>query len=158
MVWRWVAKDVVLAIHDRQIAEHGGTPGIRDVGLVDSALARPQNLDAYGQPDVADLAAAHVAALHLPMAPGGFEALNVGTGRGQSVLEVIRAVERALGHPLPWSPGARRAGAPACLVADPARAMRRLGWSPPLSSLDEIVATAARWHENPRYGPGAKVF
>jgi death-on-curing protein len=59
MVWRWVAKDVVLAIHDRQIAEHGGTSGIRDVGLVDSALARPQNLDAYGQPDVADLAAAY---------------------------------------------------------------------------------------------------
>jgi death-on-curing protein len=59
MVWRWVAKDVVLAIHDRQIAEHGGTPGIRDVGIVDSALARPQNLDAYGQPDIADLAAAY---------------------------------------------------------------------------------------------------
>jgi death-on-curing protein len=59
MVWRWVAKDVVLAIHDRQIAEHGGTSGIRDVGLVDSALARPQNLDAYCQPDVADLAAAY---------------------------------------------------------------------------------------------------
>lgn len=59
MVWRWVAKDVVLAIHDRQIAEHGGTSGIRDVGLVDSALARPQNLDAYGQPDIADLAAAY---------------------------------------------------------------------------------------------------
>ena len=107
---------------------------------------------------VADLAAAHVAALHLPMGAGAFEALNVGTGRGQSVLEVIRAVERALGHPLPWSPGDRRAGDPACLVADPARAMRRLGWSPTLSSLDEIVATAARWHEKPRYGPGAKVF
>ncbi len=59
MVWRWVAKDVVLAIHDRQIAEHGGTSGIRDVGIVDSALARPQNLDAYGQPDIADLAAAY---------------------------------------------------------------------------------------------------
>ena len=48
---------VILAIHDRQIAEHGGAEGIRDFGAVESALARPGNLAAYGQPDVADLAA-----------------------------------------------------------------------------------------------------
>ena len=48
---------VILAIHDRQIAEHGGAEGIRDLGAVESALARPGNLAAYGQPDVADLAA-----------------------------------------------------------------------------------------------------
>ncbi|MYE83624.1 MAG: type II toxin-antitoxin system death-on-curing family toxin [Gammaproteobacteria bacterium] len=48
---------VILAIHDRQIAEHGGAEGIRDLGAVESALARPGNLTAYGQPDVADLAA-----------------------------------------------------------------------------------------------------
>ena len=58
-VWRWVERGVVLAIHDRQIAEHGGTDGVRDLGGIESALARPQNLASYGTPDVADLAAAY---------------------------------------------------------------------------------------------------
>ena len=49
--WRWVSQDVVYAIHDRQLAEHGGGDGVRDGGTVDSALARPQNLAAYGAPD-----------------------------------------------------------------------------------------------------------
>jgi len=57
--WRWVGTDVVLAIHDRQLAEHGGLDGIRDAGAIESALARPQNLVAYGDPDAADLAAAY---------------------------------------------------------------------------------------------------
>lgn len=57
--WRWVAADVVLAIHDRQIAEHGGLDGVRDTGAVLSALARAQNKAAYGEPDAADLAAAY---------------------------------------------------------------------------------------------------
>ena len=56
--WIWVRQDVVLALHDEQIAEHGGLSGIRDAALVESALARPLNLAAYGQPDAADLAAA----------------------------------------------------------------------------------------------------
>ena len=56
---RWVAKSVVLAIHEHQIAEHGGTQGIRDIGLLESALARPENLAAYGEPDVAALAASY---------------------------------------------------------------------------------------------------
>ena len=63
MVWSWVALDVVLAIHDRQIAEHGGLDGTRDAALVESALARPQNLAAYGEPDAADLAAAYANAI-----------------------------------------------------------------------------------------------
>jgi death-on-curing protein len=57
--WRWVALNVVYAIHDRQISEHGGGRGVRDVGAVESALARPRNLAAYGAPDAADLAAAY---------------------------------------------------------------------------------------------------
>lgn len=56
---KWVAKSVVLAIHEQQIAEHGGTQGIRDLGLLESALARPQNLAAYGEPDLAAMAAAY---------------------------------------------------------------------------------------------------
>jgi death-on-curing protein len=58
--WRWVRLDVVYAIHDRQLAEHGGLDGIRDSGGLEAALARPQNLAAYGQPDVAEIAAAYV--------------------------------------------------------------------------------------------------
>ncbi|WAC24893.1 type II toxin-antitoxin system death-on-curing family toxin [Blastomonas sp. SL216] len=57
--WIWVRQDVVFALHDEQIAEHGGLSGIRDAALVESALARPLNLAAYGEPDAADLAAAY---------------------------------------------------------------------------------------------------
>ncbi len=57
--WRWVSEDVVLAIHDEQLAEHGGMKGLRDESLLLSALARPQNLAAYGTPDIADLAASY---------------------------------------------------------------------------------------------------
>jgi len=60
VAWIWVADSVVLAIHEAQLAEHGGIAGIRDEGLLSSALARPQNLEAYGDdPDVAALAAAY---------------------------------------------------------------------------------------------------
>ena len=57
--WRWVAEDVTLAIHDEQLAEHGGLVGVRDLALIQSALAKPRNLIAYGTPDVADLAASY---------------------------------------------------------------------------------------------------
>ena len=55
----WLKKALVLAIHDRQLAEHGGSAGVRDEGLLESALARPQQSHAYGDPapDLADLAA-----------------------------------------------------------------------------------------------------
>jgi len=55
----WIDEAVVLAIHDEQIAEHGGGAGLRDRGLLESALARPRNLAAYGEPDAAALAAAY---------------------------------------------------------------------------------------------------
>ena len=57
--WRWVAENAVYAIHDEHIAEHGGLAGVRDKELLLSALARPQQLEAYGNPDIADLAAAY---------------------------------------------------------------------------------------------------
>jgi death-on-curing protein len=57
--WVWVNAGVIHAAHDRQIAEHGGLDGIRDKNAVESAMARPQNLAAYGDPDAADLAAAY---------------------------------------------------------------------------------------------------
>ncbi len=57
--WVWLRKSVVLAVHEAQLAEHGGGVGVRDIGLLESALARPENLAVYGQPDAADLAAAY---------------------------------------------------------------------------------------------------
>ena len=59
MIWRWVDKRALLLLHDESLAEHGGTPGLRDESLLDSALARPLNLAAYGQPDTAALAASY---------------------------------------------------------------------------------------------------
>ena len=59
MNWRWIDRRALLLLHDESIAEHGGAPGIRDEGLFESAMARPLNLAAYGQPDVAELAAAY---------------------------------------------------------------------------------------------------
>ena len=53
----WLDRQLVLAIHDEQIAEHGGAAGTRDMGLLESALARPLNRAAYGDPDVVELAA-----------------------------------------------------------------------------------------------------
>ncbi len=59
MTPQWVDLSVVLAIHEQQIAEHGGSLGIRDLGMIESALGRPQNLWVYNDPDVFDLAAAY---------------------------------------------------------------------------------------------------
>ncbi len=57
--WIWVIAEVVSALHDRQLAEHGGPNGLRNPGGLESALARAPNLAAYGDPDAADLAAAY---------------------------------------------------------------------------------------------------
>lgn len=57
--WVWLSPQALLATHDEQLAEHGGAAGVCDLGLFESALARPQNLAAYSEPDVAALAAAY---------------------------------------------------------------------------------------------------
>lgn len=57
--WIWIGADVAAAIHAEQLAEHGGGEGVRDIGLLESAMARPQNLVGYGAPDIAALAAAY---------------------------------------------------------------------------------------------------
>jgi UDP-glucose-4-epimerase GalE len=101
---------------------------------------------------VSDVAAAHLAALACASEPGRFRAFNVGAGRGYSVLEVLGALGRAIGRPLPYAIGPRRAGDPASIVADLSRAKSELGWTPRASSLDEIVATALAWRRAPRYG------
>jgi death-on-curing protein len=57
--WHWISGDVVYAIHDRQLDEHGGLDGVRDKGAIESALSKPQSLVAYSKPDVAALAASY---------------------------------------------------------------------------------------------------
>ena len=91
---------------------------------------------------VADLASAHLAALDWLAGGGATGAYNCGTGRGHSVLEVIRAVEEATGRKVPFVIGRRREGDPARLVADSTRLQTQLGWSPRYQDLREIVRTA----------------
>lgn len=57
--WKWIDPRTIQAVHEYQLAEHGGLDGVRDAGLIESALARPRNLAVYGEPDAADLAAAY---------------------------------------------------------------------------------------------------
>ena len=59
MGWRWISRQALELLHGESLAEHGGAAGLRDEGLLESALARPVNLAAYGQPDLADLAACY---------------------------------------------------------------------------------------------------
>lgn len=133
------------------------------------AVGRREKLSVFGDdydtPDgtclrdyihVNDLAAAHVAALEVELTAGTFEAVNVGTGKGASVRDVVNSVARALGRPVPHSVGARREGDPPSLVADPSRAMELLGWEPKCSDLDQIIRDALKWEGQPAYGVGGR--
>ena len=95
---------------------------------------------------VADLARAHVAAARHLLDGGAADAFNLGTGRGSSVTEVLSAAHAAAGRPVPYEVGPRRAGDPAELVADPAKARRVLGWQAGNSDLATILETAWAWH------------
>ena len=63
MSWVWVSKEALVLLHDESLSEHGGRAGLRDAGLLDSALNRPLNLLAYSEPDFADLAASYAVGL-----------------------------------------------------------------------------------------------
>ena len=63
MTWRWIDKGALVLLHDESLAEHGGRAGLRDEGLLDTALNKPLNLLAYGEPDFADLAASYASGL-----------------------------------------------------------------------------------------------
>jgi UDP-arabinose 4-epimerase len=124
-----------------------------------SALGQRQALDIfgtdYGTPDgtairdyvhVADLADAHVRALRHLSGGGDNLTLNLGTSRGHSVREVIGAVQRVSGRPVPVRLGARRAGDPPRLVADARAVGEKLGWKPAYPDLDTIIEHALKWH------------
>ncbi len=101
---------------------------------------------------VTDLAAAHVRALADLLGGGASAALNLGTGEGYSVRQVVDAIESASGRRVPLREAPKRAGDPPVLIADPRRAMERLKWQPTYSSLQQIVETAWCWHENRNSG------
>lgn len=106
---------------------------------------------------VCDLADAHVAALKRLEDGGPSGYYNLGNGEGVSVRQVLDAVGRVIGRPVPHTIGPRRPGDPARLVAGSERARRDLGWTPRFADLETIVGTAWRWHQQypGGYGPGA---
>lgn len=95
--WIWVQEAAILAVHDRLLAIHGGAAGIRDRGLLDSALARPRNMAAYGQPSVFRLAAAYAGGIahNHPFVDGnkrvGFMAAFIFLGRNGRDLQASEA-------------------------------------------------------------------
>jgi UDP-glucose-4-epimerase GalE len=99
---------------------------------------------------VMDLAEAHVAALRHMLKSSENAAINLGTGRGHSVRQVVAAVEQVSGHRVPVRETQRRAGDPPELVADPSKARVLLSWKPQHSSLESIVQTAWNWHVSRR--------
>ena len=110
---------------------------------------------------VQDLASAHVHALEMLERDPGARAFNLGNGRAYSILEVIASVERVVGRAVPHDFGERREGDVGTMVASAELANRELGWHPENTELDEMVASAWRWHQmgwadlNDRYGSGA---
>ena len=96
---------------------------------------------------VEDLASAHRLAIE-SIEPGEATALNVGTGTGYSVRQLIDAACRVTGRDIPVENGARRPGDPPALVADPKLIQDRLGWHPKWTDISEVIASAWRWHES----------
>jgi len=100
---------------------------------------------------VNDLASAHLLAIEYLDGHEGAFTFNLGNGEGFSVREVIAAAERVTARPVPHELAPRRAGDPATLVASSLKARERLGWQPRITVLDDILASAWRWHLQPAY-------
>jgi len=129
--------------------------------VLEAAIGGRQQVDIYGTDyptsdgtairdyiHVQDLAEAHLLAFQHLVGGRRSVALNLGTGRGHSVREVIRAAEAASGKPIACRETARRPGDPPVLVADPSLAAEVLGWRTRISDLDTIVCTALAWHRS----------
>ena len=96
---------------------------------------------------VTDLAEAHILAVEYLANGGESDNFNLGNGVGYSVREVIETARNVTGHPIPATEVPRRAGDPASLVASGEKAKRVLGWKPKIKQLDEIIASAWKWHK-----------
>ena len=97
---------------------------------------------------VEDLARAHILALEYLRKGGESNIFNLGSGDGYSVMEMITAARTVTGHPIPAVVGERRPGDPARLVADSAKAARILNWKPEIVSMQDIIASAWKWHKS----------
>jgi UDP-glucose 4-epimerase len=141
------------------------TPEIHAIPRAFEAAAGGAPFDIFGEdyptPDgtclrdyvhVIDLADAHVRALRRLEQQGGSATYNVGTEKPSSVREVLAAVERATGRPVPFRSAPRRPGDPAVLYASAARIRAELGWSARRPDLDTIVGDAWRWHMTHPHG------
>lgn len=128
--------------------------------VLQTALGQRESISIYGSdyptPDgtcvrdyihVDDLGSAHLKALQL-LKPGMNLQLNLGTGKGYSVQEVIEACRRVTGCPIPAVQADRRAGDPAELVADSRSAQQVLDWKPQYTNIEDIVRTAWNWHQS----------
>jgi len=107
---------------------------------------------------VTDLADAHVRALKYLEAGGATTALNLGSGQGYSIREILETIEKATGGTVPNIDAQRRAGDPATLVADIKKAKQVLGWVPRYSDLETIIKTAAAWEKRRWAGKFPKVL
>ena len=96
---------------------------------------------------VTDLVNAHLLALHHLMNGGESDIFNLGSNTGYSVLEMIEAARKVTGHPIPMQIGERRAGDPALLIASSEKAKNILGWQPEFTDIEEIIASAWKWHQ-----------
>ena len=96
---------------------------------------------------IEDLASAHLLAMEA-IAEDTNEVYNIGTGNGQSVLDIIKACELVSGHKVNYSIVERRPGDAPELVADPRKLQTRLGWKPQYSNIEDIIRTAWMWHKN----------
>lgn len=132
-----------------------------------AALGRRDKLTVFGTdyptPDgtcirdyihVEDLSAAHIRAMEA-LRPGDARFYNLGIGRGYSVKEVIESAQRVTGIEIPAENGPRRPGDPAVLYADPGKIQAELGWKPSYTEVDDIIATAWKWHKKHPAGYGA---
>jgi UDP-glucose 4-epimerase len=107
---------------------------------------------------VADLADAHIRALEHLRRAGASAALNLGTGHGYSVLEVIESARRVTGRPIRTRIEGPRPGDPPCLVADPSRAKALLSWQPTMSDLNAIVESAWAWKKRQPNGYSSRAI
>ena len=121
--------------------------GQRDhIGIFGEDYPTPDGTCVRDYIHVTDLAQAHILAMCYLAADGESDVFNLGTGVGFTVREIIHAAERVTGRAIPAVDAPRRAGDPAQLVASGDRAREVLGWQPQFTEVEEIIASAWRWH------------